>query len=87
MSIPESFSLSVPVITTDLGNPKLMVEEAKGGVTYKIDDFDSFFHAIIDIIDNNEFYSINAYLYYKEKLSEKINYESLSDIYGKSRII
>lgn len=87
MSIPESFSLGVPVIATDLGNPKWMIEESNGGITYKIDDFDSFFQAICNIIDNREVYSTNALLYYKEKLSSEFNYERLRDIYDKSKII
>lgn len=87
MSIPESFSLATPVVCTDLGNPKLMIEKSNGGVTYKIDDFDSFYASLNKVIDNRAFYSSNALLYFEQELSDQINYKRLSDIYDKARII
>lgn len=87
MSIPESFSLATPVICTDLGNPKAMIEESKGGEVYKIDDVDSFYTALKRIVAKRESYSQNALLYYEEKLSDEVNYEKLREIYDKARVI
>lgn len=85
MAIPESFSLATPVISTDLGNLKLMIEESKGGITYKMDDMKSFCHALDEVIINNTYYKKNAFKYYEEKLRDKENYHSLNDIYNKVR--
>ena len=85
MLIPESFSRSVPVITTDIGNPAQMVKESNGGVIYKLKDFDSFRGAINTLLSNRSNYSNNAYKYYRDNLSEEVNYKRLIEIYEKAR--
>lgn len=87
MSIAESFALATPVVCSDLGNPKMMVEESEGGVTYKIDNFDSFYASLKRVVDMNDYYSQNALLYYNQKLSDKINYKKMSDIYDQAKVI
>lgn len=87
MAISESFSLATPVICTDLGNPKLIIEESSGGVTYKIDDFDSFYVFLNKVIHNKAFYSSKALSYFEKELSDQINYKRLSDIYDKAKVI
>lgn len=87
MLIAESFSLATPVVCTDLGNPKLMIEESNGGITYKIDDDNSFCEAIQEVVVNNELYKNNAFAYYEEKLSDEKNYTRLSEIYDKVKLI
>lgn len=87
MSIPESFSLAAPVVCTDLGNLKSIIEESNAGVTYKMNHFDSFYAALNQVINNNAVYSANALLYFEQKLSDKINYKLLCDIYEKAKVI
>lgn len=87
MSIPESFALGTPVICTNLGNPKQMIEESKAGVTYDIDDFDSFLTALNKVSADRDRYSFNAQRYFNQALSHQVNYERLRDIYDQARII
>ncbi|WP_349763504.1 glycosyltransferase family 4 protein [Fusobacterium sp. SYSU M8D902] len=87
MGIPESFSLGTPVICTKLGTPKTIVEESKGGLIYKINDYNSFYNSLNEIVKNNKYYSENAKLYFDKKLNIKKNYERLCDIYDKAKII
>lgn len=87
MSIPESFSLFTPIICTDLGNPKSMIEESKGGLTYEIDNFKSFYDTLNEVIKNRKFYSQNAGKYFKEKLNCDVNYKRLREIYDKTRVV
>lgn len=87
MAISESISLATPVVCTDLGNPKLMIEKSNGGVIYKTNDFEFFYASLNKVIHNNTFYSSNALSYYEKELSDQINYKRLCDIYDKARTI
>ena len=87
MAIPESFQLSIPVIATNLGNPKSMIERSGGGMTYEINDFNSFDKALKLLIINRNVYSLNSFLYYKNELCVEKNYERLVDIYDKSKVV
>ena len=87
MGIPESFSLATPVVCTNLGNSKLMIERSKGGVVYRMNDFDSFYSSLDKVLENNFIYSKNAFSCFKKELNDKVNYERLSDIYDKAKII
>lgn len=87
MSIPESFSMAIPVIATNLGNPGAMIQESHGGCTYEINDFESLEMAMEDVIHNNLNYSLNAYAYYVKNLNGSQNYRKISEIYDKARFI
>ena len=87
MIIAESFSLSVPVITVDIGNHATVVKESRAGEVYSKSDFQSFKRAIESIIKNNKELSHNAIKYYNEKLISKKNYKELINIYEKAKII
>ena len=52
MSIPESFSKGIPIISTELGNPGQMIKESGGGIVYRVNDFDSFRNAIEKMMRN-----------------------------------
>lgn len=75
MAISESFSLATPVVCTDLGNPNFMIEKLNVGVTYKIDDFKSFYASLNKVIHNNAFYSLNALSHFEKELIDQINYK------------
>lgn len=87
MAIPGSFQLSTPVIETNLGNPKSIIETSGGGVTYEINDFNSFEKALNLLMTNRTIYSLNSFLYYKNELCVEKNYERLVDIYDKSKVV
>ncbi len=87
MGIPECFSMKVPVVCTDIGNPGEMVKEAQGGSVYPVGDFCKFKDALSDVVLNRVEYSDKAYQYYQNNLSDKENYRELMEIYDKSRVI
>lgn len=85
MTIAESFSLGIPVLSSDVGNQASIVRSAKAGCLYKLNDINSFKDKIEDIKNNNTEYSANANKYYNEVLSPEKNYKELIDIYGKAK--
>lgn len=87
MTIAESFSLGIPVLSCNIGNHSSIVKSSLAGCTYEHNDSDSLKNKIEDIVKNNKKYSDNADKYYKEILSPEKNYEELKDIYGKSKYI
>lgn len=87
MTIVESFSFKVPVIVSNLGNPRKIVEDSDGGVIYKLYDISSFINSIESIIENNKKYSDNASIYYEKVLSPEKNYKELTDIYERAKHI
>lgn len=66
IGIPESFSLATSIVCTNLGFPKLVIEESKGGVVYRMNDFGSFYTSLDKVLENNFIYSKNAFSYFKE---------------------
>ncbi len=85
MTITESFSYGVPVLSSDIGNQASIVNMSGGGCTYKLFDKDDFAKKIEEIILNNQKYSEQAKNYYNEKLNEKKNYEELMNIYEQAK--
>lgn len=81
MIITESFSIKCPVISTNIGNSKDIIEESNGGVIFDFNIENSLKRAVDMCIDNYEELSLNAYNYYKEVLSKRKNYDNLSIIY------
>ena len=87
MTIAESYSLGIPVLSSDIGNQASIVSASKAGCTYKLNDKNSFENKIKCMIDNNKGYSDNALTYYNKVLSPKKNYKELMDIYDKAMYI
>lgn len=87
MGIPECFSMKLPVICTDIGNPGEMVKESKGGLVYPIGDISKFQVVVKKMIEMRQVYSENAYQYYLNNLTDEKNYKELVEIYDKSRNI
>lgn len=87
MTIAESYSLGIPVLSSNIGNHASIVKEAKAGCLYKLNDNNSFKDKIEDMIKNNKKYSNNANDYYENYLSPEKNYKELIDIYGKAKCI
>ena len=87
MTIAESFALGIPVLSTNIGNQKSIVKNAKGGVLFELNNEESFIKSLKTIIDNNEEYSKNAIEYYKELLSPEKNYKELINIYENAKVI
>ena len=87
MVIIESFSLKVPAIVSALGNPKSIICNSNGGVMYELNNEKSFFEALYDIINNNNKYSENAYMYYIKNFNSDKNYKELINIYEKAKVI
>ena len=81
MIIAESFSIGIPVISTDIGNQKDLIESSKGGGVFSLNDKNSFKKAIENIIVNNGYYSKNSKKYYYKYLTDAYNYEILYKIY------
>lgn len=87
MTIAESFSIGVPVISTNYGNAGDIVKRANGGVCFSFEEKRPFIEILDDVYNNRKTYSKNALDYYYKNQTSKINYERLSDIYDKARII
>ena len=87
MTIAESFSIGKPVIATNVGNQKNIIENSKGGVLFLLGDVQSFINAVNEVVSNNDIYSRNAKAYYNLHLNEENNYRKLSDIYEKIKCI
>ena len=87
MTIAESMSLYIPILSSDIGNHASIVKKSNAGCLYKLNDEKDFKKKIIEIIKNNKIYSDNARKYYNEVLSPEKNYKELLNIYEKARTI
>jgi glycosyltransferase involved in cell wall biosynthesis len=87
MIIAESFSAGRPVLAANLGNHGHLIQQSQGGVVYEPDCKEAFCCAAKKIVANNPLYSENARKYYTRCLSEKCNYEMLSEIYDRAKHI
>ena len=87
MIIAESFSAGRPVLAANLGNHGHLIQQSQGGVVYESDCKEAFCSAAKEIVANNPLYSENARKYYTRCLSEKCNYEMLSEIYDRAKHI
>ncbi len=77
MTIVEAFSVGTPVICSNIGNAKSIIEEGKNGRTFKLHDADDLIHSIGMIDISNE----DVLKIYYEKYTEEVNYEILKRIY------
>lgn len=82
MIITESFSIKCPVISTNIGNAKDIIEKSNGGITFDFNIKNSLESAVYKCISNYEELSQNAYNYYRKVLSKEKNYEYLINIYN-----
>ncbi len=82
MIITECFSIGIPVVSTNVGNQKCIVEDSQGGRLFKLNDANSFKENIVKIVENFDFYSLNAKNYYDKFLNEEYNYKKLMEIYN-----
>ena len=86
MSIAESYSIGVPVLSSNIGNHASIVTKSKAGCLYELHNEKSFVNQIDVIIKQNKQFSEHAKRYYDEVLSPEKNYKELVDIYEKARI-
>ena len=84
MTIAESFSLGIPAIVSNIGNPSRIVEESKGGVICNFHSSISLSDSLDKIIKNKKIYSKNAKEYYEKHFNPEKNYEELINIYEKA---
>lgn len=87
MTLAESFSVSKPVVATDVGNHCDIVTASGGGVVFACRNKDSFRGAVEELLSNYETCSDRAGKYYQENLTKQKNYEKLSEIYDKAKHI
>lgn len=87
MIIAECFSIGVPVISTNIGNQKIIIESSNGGTLFEYGDNESFKKALESAIVNYKFFSENAKKYYHEYLGAEYNYKELVNIYEKAKHI
>ena len=87
MTIAESFSLGVPVLSSNIGNHASIVNNANGGCLYELNNYESFKQGIKNIVKNNKKYSNNANEYYKNNLMSEKNYKELINIYERAKYI
>lgn len=77
MSIIEAFSVGTPVICTDIGNSKSIIEDGKNGTTFELNNMISLIEAV-----NNINISKEAVLnIFNRFYTEEVNYEKLNNIY------
>lgn len=81
MSIPESFSVGTPVISTSQGNPGNIIRCSKGGVAYQKDNYQSFENALTLLEKHQKEFSNNARHYYESNFTPESNYKLLNSIY------
>lgn len=87
MTIAESCSFGIPVLSVDVGNHASIVSGAQAGCLYKLNDNNSFKEKLEEMIKNNKEYSDNARKYYENVLSPEKNYKELTDIYERAKHI
>ncbi len=79
MTIVEAFSVGCPVISYSIGNGEELIRASKGGEIY-FDDR-TLKECIYNLIDNNTYYSKNAYSYYLDNFGKRKNIDQLINIY------
>lgn len=82
MTVPESFSMSTPMIVGDIGNCGALIIEGYTGTKFIYNSVDSLVEAIDRFETQNiELMGKNAYQMYVESFSSYKNYEKLENIY------
>ncbi|WP_165056676.1 MULTISPECIES: glycosyltransferase [unclassified Adlercreutzia] len=82
MTIAESFSLGVPVISSDLGNHGQIVRESGGGACFSVSSSDSFWSCVDRVCSRREEYAYRARKYFETNLSKQSNLKMLDEIYN-----
>ena len=86
MIIAESMAIGCPVISTNIGNENDIIISSNGGVTFNIDENESFELAVEKCICDNDELSLNAQKFYEKVLTRDKNYECLNKIYENVKI-
>ncbi|WP_143315771.1 glycosyltransferase family 4 protein [Clostridium sp. HBUAS56017] len=84
MTIVESFSLGVPVISGKIGNMAGIIEHEKNGLLYKYDSYEELTKQV-ERLNNNDLLnklSIGARETFCSRYNKKINYDILMKIYN-----
>ncbi len=87
LTIVESLANGIPVITTDLGAMKELIEDNVTGLLFKARDSDDLIKKIKFLTDNRKLYDemkVSARKIYEEKFTRQTNYDKLMHIYGKT---
>ncbi|MBL4710014.1 MAG: glycosyltransferase family 4 protein [Flavobacteriales bacterium] len=84
MTILEAFSVNTPVIATDIGAMKSMIEHQRTGLLFPLNSQNAFLEAIKFILENeNKMKEISNFAYeeFKLKYSKESNYRMLNLLY------
>lgn len=87
MIIAESYSIGIPVISSNIGNQKDIVINSRAGELFDFNNIDSFRKCIDNTIKKFDEYSFNAKKYYDKYLNEDYNYKKMEDIYDRVKHI
>ncbi|MCX5706405.1 MAG: glycosyltransferase family 4 protein [Candidatus Omnitrophica bacterium] len=85
--IIESFSCGTPVLATNIGAIKEIIQDGVNGLLFSVGDSEDLFRKIRYLSGNNELLSIlgsNARETYKKRFTPELNYQSLLEIYGRA---
>lgn len=82
MTIVEAFSAGTPVICTNIGNSKSIIEEGINGMTFELNNMNSLIEAINNINISKE----EVLRVFNKYYTEEVNYEILKDIYKRISI-
>lgn len=84
LNIVEAFSVGTPVIVSDMGNAGSMVQDGVDGIKFKYNSITSLCDAVHRMENMNiDILGKNAYMKYREKFTEDINYTILQKIYAR----
>lgn len=89
LTIIESLASATPVIASDLGAMRGLVEDNITGLLFKAHDPEDLVKKIRFLTDNNELYEkmkINARKCYEGRFTKQLNYEILMKIYNKAMV-
>lgn len=84
MTIVESLSCGIPVISTNIGNPGSIVRDGINGFRFEIGSPESFAHAIEQVRHEGAALRRKAYEHYLAHFTAEANYKQLMDIYEKT---
>lgn len=84
MTIAESFSLGVPVIGSNIGNIKSIIENKSSGLLFEINDVEDLKKVVENTFyskEKNKILGENAYKEFNVKYTDIVNYKKLREIY------
>ena len=84
MTIVESLSCGIPVISTGIGNGGSIIQDGVNGYKYQPGSAESFAHALQNVRKEGADLRLKTYHNYQTYFTAEANYQTLSEIYQKS---